>query len=197
VVVGLAVWGVIVLVRRSHASGAGLWQPVLVAGLVVMPLVSVLVAGVALPVYPRAALTVAAGGVALAAGVGLVSIPDRGLRLASAAAVVVVAIAALATAAAEGPREDWRAAARHVHAKTTARDTVVVLPERSAAALAYYAPDLRTSRVGRGRGVTVVVAGDPALAVARARPVVSPPRYALLSEQEAGSALVVQRWVRP
>jgi len=45
--------------------------------------------------------------------------------------------------------------------------------------------------------VTVVVAGDPALAVARARQVVSPPRYALLSEQEAGSALVVQRWVRP
>ena len=162
-----------------------------------MPLVSVLVAGVALPVYPRAALTVAAGGVALAAGVGLVSIPDRGLRLASAAAVSVVAIAALATAASEGPREDWRAAVRHVHAKTTARDTVVVLPERSAAALAYYAPDLRTSRVGRGHGVTVVVAGDPALAVARARPVVSPPRYALLSEQEAGSALVVQRWVRP
>ena len=196
VVVGLAVWGVIVLVRRSHASGTGLWQPVLVAGLVVMPLVSVLVAGVALPVYPRAALTVAAGGVALAAGVGLVSIPDRGLRLASAAAVAVVAIAALATAASEGPREDWRAAARHVHAKTTGRDTVVVLPERSAAALAYYAPDLRTSRVGRGQGVTVVVAGDPALAVARARPV-SPPAYALLSEQEAGSALVVQRWVNP
>jgi mannosyltransferase len=197
VVVGLAVWGVVVLVRRSHASGTGLWQPVLVAGLIVMPLASVLVAGVALPVYPRAALTVAAGGVALAAGVGLVSIPDRGLRLASAAAVAVVAIAALATAASEGPKEDWRAAARHVDAATTARDTVVVLPERSAAALAYYAPDLRTSRVGRGEGVTVVVAGDPALAVATARPVVSPPRYALLSEQDAGSALVLQRWVRP
>ena len=52
VVVALAVWGVIVLVRQSHASGTGLWQPVLVAGLVLMPLVSVLVAGVALPVYP-------------------------------------------------------------------------------------------------------------------------------------------------
>ena len=197
VVAALALWGVIVLVRRSHASGTGLWQPVLVAALAVMPLVSVLVAGVALPVYPRAALTVAAGGVALAAGVGLVSIPDRGLRGASAAAVAVVAVAALATAAAEGPREDWRAAVRLVRAKTTARDTVVVLPERSVAALAYYAPELRTSLVGRGEGVTVVVAGAPALAVATARPAVSPPRYALLSEQAAGSALVVQRWVRP
>jgi len=197
VVAALAVWGVIVLVRRSHASATGLWQPALVAGLAVMPLVSVLVAGVALPVFPRTALTVAAGGVALAAGVGLVSIPDRGLRLASGAAVAVVAIAALATAAAEGPKEDWRAAARHVRAKTTARDTVVVLPERSAAALAYYAPDVRASRTGRGQGVTVVVAGAPELAIGRARPVVAPPRYALLSQQEAGSALVVQRWVKP
>ena len=197
VVAALALWGVIVLVRRAHASGTGLWQPVLVAGLAVMPLASVLVVGVALPVYPRSALTVAAGGVALAAGVGLVSIADRGLRVASAAAVAVVAVATLATAAAEGPKEDWRAAVRLVRAKTTARDTVVVLPERSLAAMAYYAPDLRTSLVGRGDAVTVVVAGTPELAVATARPVVSPPRYALLSAKEAGSALVVQRWVRP
>jgi mannosyltransferase len=197
VVAALALWGVIVLVRRAHASGTGLWQPVLVAGLAVMPLASVLVAGVALPVYPRSALTVAAGGVALAAGVGLVSISDRGLRVASAAAVAVVAIAALATAAAEGPKEDWRAAVRLVRAKTTARDTVVVLPERSVAAIAYYAPELRTSLAGRGDAVTVVVAGAPARAMATARPVVSPPRYALLSAKEAGSALVVQRWVRP
>ncbi len=197
VVAALALWGVIVLVRRSRASGTGLWQPVLVAGLALMPLVSVLVAGLALPVYPRTALSVAAGGVALAAGIGLVSISDRGLRLASAAAVAVVAVAALATAAAEGPKEDWRAAARLVREKTSAHDTVVVIPERSRAAFAYYAPEVPPSLVGRGQGVTVVVAGDPAVAVARARPVVSPPRYALLSQQEAGSALVVQRWVRP
>ena len=197
VVAALALWGVVVLVRRSRDSGTGAWRPVLVAGLALMPLVSVLAAGIALPVYPRTALTVAAGGVALAAGVGLVSIPDRGLRLASAAAIVVVAIAAIATAASEGPREDWRAASRLVRAKTTPRDTVVVLPERARAAFAYYAPALRLSVVGRGEAVAVVVAGDPTLAVARARPVVSPPRYALLSEQKAGSALVVQRWVRP
>ena len=197
VVAALALWGVVVLVRRSRDSGTGAWRPVLVAGLALMPLVSVLAAGIALPVYPRTALTVAAGGVALAAGVGLGSIPDRGLRLASAAAIVVVAIAAIATAASEGPREDWRAASRLVRTKTTPRDTVVVLPERARAAFAYYAPALRLSVVGRGEAVAVVVAGDPTLAVARARPVVSPPRYALLSEQKAGSALVVQRWVRP
>jgi len=197
VVAALAVWGVIVLARRAHRDGAGLWRPVLVTGLAVTPLLGVLVAGIALPVYPRTALTVAAGGTALAAGVGLVSIPDRGLRVASAAAVAVVAIASLATAAAEGPKEDWRAAARLARARTTPRDTVVILPPRSLAAFHYYAPELRTSGVGRGEGVTVVVAGDPALAMATARQVVAPPRYALLSQQPAGSALVVQRWVRP
>ena len=197
VVAALALWGVVPLTRRSREAGTGLWKPVLVAGLALMPLVAVLVAGVGLPVFPRTALTVAAGGAALATGVGLVSIADRGLRLASAAAVAVVAIAALGTAAAGGPREDWRAAARLVRSETTPRDTVVVIPARSREALAYYAPDLRTSFVGRGEAVTVVVAGDPRLAVATARSVVAPPRYALLSQQRAGSALVVQRWVRP
>jgi mannosyltransferase len=196
IVAALAVWGVITLYRRSSGD-EGRWKAVLVGGLAVLPLVAVLLAGIGLPVFPRTALTVAAGGVALAAGVGLVKIPDRGLRLASAAAVGVVAVAALATAAAEGPREDWRSAARLVRAKTTPRDTVVVLPERARVALGYYAPDLRTSLVGRGEGVTVVVAGDRDLAVAAARQVVSPPRYALLSEGAAGAGLVVQRWVRP
>ena len=133
----------------------------------------------------------------LAAGVGLVSIRDRALRLVTLAALVVVAVAALATAATHETREDWRAAARIARAKTTARDTVVVLPARARAAFAYYAPEIRTSGVGRGEGVTVVVAGDPATAVAAARPFVAPPRYALLSEEPAGSRLVVQRWVRP
>ena len=93
--------------------------------------------------------------------------------------------------------EDWRAVARLVEAKTTPRDTVVVLPARARAAFSYYAPGVRTSLVGRGEGVTVVVAGDPATAVAVARQVVAPPRFALLSEEPAGSRLVVQRWVRP
>ena len=55
----------------------------------------------------------------------------------------------------------------------------------------------RTGLVGRGDAVSVVVVGDPALAVATARPVVSPPRYALLSADRTGTSLVVQRWVRP
>jgi mannosyltransferase len=196
VVAALAVWGMITLYRRS-AGGVGLWKAVLVAGLAVIPLLAVLVAGIALPVFPRAALTVAAGGVALAAGIGLVAIPDRGLRLASLAAVAAVAIAALANAATQDPGEDWRSAARVVRARTTPRDTVVVLPERALSAFAYYAPDVRTSLAGRGEGVTVVVAGDPEVAVATARRVVSPPRFALLAEEPAGERLVVQRWVRP
>ena len=196
-VAALAIWGVVTLSRRSRDAGSGLWKPVLVAGLALMPLVAILVAGIGWPVFPRPALTVSAGGIALAAGVGLVSIADRGLRLASAAAVAFVAVAAVGTAAADGPREDWRAAARIVQAKTTARDTVVVVPARSRAAFAYYAPEVRTSLVGRGEAVSVVVARAPRLAVAAARAVGSPPRYALLSQERAGSALVVQRWIRP
>lgn len=133
----------------------------------------------------------------LAAGVGLVSIRDRALRLVCLAAVGVVAVAALGMAAGQKPREDWRAAARIVRAKTTPRDTVVVLPERARSALAYYAPGVRTNLAGRGDGVTVVVVGDPDVAAAVARQVIAPPRYALLSEEPAGSRLVVQRWVRP
>jgi hypothetical protein len=72
-----------------------------------------------------------------------------------------------------------------------------VLPERAQTALAYYAPELRLSRVGRGAAVTVVIAGDRARATALARSVVSPPRYALLEEHPTGTHLVVQRWVRP
>lgn len=197
VVAALAIWGVIALFRRADGAGEERWKPVLVGGLAVLPLVAVLLAGVGLPVYPRTALTVAAAGVSLAAGVGLVSIRDRALRLVSLAAVAVVALAALGTAANQKPREDWRAAARIVRAKTTPRDTVVVLPERARFALAYYEPGVRTRVVGRGDAVTVVVVGDPDAAVAVARQVVAPPRYALLSEEPAGSRLVVQRWVRP
>jgi mannosyltransferase len=196
VVAGLAVWGVLVLHRRS-AAGKGRWKPVLVAGLAVMPLAAVLVGGVALSVYPATALTVGAGGIALGAGVGVVAILDRGLLFASLAAVAAVAVAALVTAAVDDPAENWRSAAHLTGLRTSSRDTVVVLPARARAAFAYYAPNVRTSLVGRGEGVTVVFAGDPALAVAAARRVVSPPRYALLSEDHAGSRLVVQRWVRP
>jgi mannosyltransferase len=195
VVAVLAVWGVISLYRRSEPER---WKAVLVAGLVVMPFLFVLAAGVFLPVYPRTALTVAAGGLALGAGVGLFAIADNGVRLATGAALGVIAVAALATAAARDQPANWRAAARLVRAGATAKDTVVVLPDRARTAFSYYAPGLRLSRVGRGESVfVVVVAGDPRKATRAGRGVVSAPRYALLSEEHAGDDLVVQRWVRP
>jgi hypothetical protein len=157
----------------------------------------VLAAGVALPVYPRAALTVAVGGLALGAGIGLFAITDSGIRLAAGAALAVVAVAALGTAALRDQPENWRAAGQLVRARATPSDTVVVLPARARAAFSYYAPELRLSRLGRGDAVLVVVAGDPGQATASGRQVVSPPRYALLSEEHAGDDLVVQRWVRP
>lgn len=192
----LAVWGVVALARRPDA-GAGRWKAVLVGGLAVMPVLFVLAAGIVLPVYPQTALAVSAGGLALAAGIGLFSIGDAAVRLAAGAAVAVVAVAALAAAAARDQPENWRAAAKLVRTGTGPRDTVVVFPERARAALSYYAPDQRLSRVGRGEAVIVVIAGDPAQAAAIGRRVAAPPRYALLSEEHTGDGLVVQRWVRP
>ena len=196
VVAAVAIWGIVSLYRSSK-PGQGRWKAALVAGLVVMPLLFVLAAGVALPVYPRAALTVAAGGLALGAGVGLIAITDRGVRLATGAALAVVAVAALGTAAARDQPENWRAAAHFVRANAAAKDTVVVLPVRARAAFSYYAPELRLSQVGRGDAVFIVIAGEPGQATASGRHVVSPPRYALLSEEHAGDSLVVQRWIRP
>ena len=195
VVAALAVWGLVWLWRRDAAADA--WRPALVTGLVAMPVVFVLAAGIVLPVFPREALTVTVGGAALAAGIGLVAIGDRALRLAAIASVAAVAIAALVTAAVDEQEEDWTAAARIARSESAAHDTVVVLPPRAAAALNHAAPGLRTSAIGRGDAVTVVVVGDPDDAVAVARQVVSPPRYALLEQRPAGTRLVVQRWVRP
>ncbi len=195
-VAGLAVWGIVTL-YRSTSRDAGRWKPVLVAGLALVPLLAVLVGGVALPVYPREALAVCAGGAALAAGIGLMAIPDRSHRIAAAVATVVVAVATLTAGALRNSPEDWRSAIELVRREATPRGTVVVLPERARAAFGYYAPELRTSLAGRGDEVVVVVAGDPSEATTAARAVVSPPRYALLSQEPAGSGLVVQRWVRP
>ena len=112
-------------------------------------------------------------------------------------ATVVVAVATLTAGALRDSPEDWRSAIELVRREATPRGTVVVLPERARAAFGYYAPELRTSLAGRGDEVVVVVAGDPSEATTAARAVVSPPRYALLSQEPAGSGLVVQRWVRP
>lgn len=196
IVAALGVWGLITLHRRSEGRD-GAWKVVLVGCLALVPLAAVLAAGVVLPVYPRTALVVCAGGASLAAGIGLVAVPGARERIAVAAAAGVVGIATLAAAAVRDPAEDWRRAAELVRVGSTPRGTVVVLPERARAAFAYYAPEARMSLVGRGDGVLVVVAGEPATATATARSVVSPPRYALLSQEPAGTGLVVQRWVRP
>lgn len=196
IVAVLAVWGFVHLSRRV-AHDLPRWKLALVAGLTGAPLVAVLAAGAALPVYPREALTVAIGGVALAAGAGLVAIADRSLRLATLGAVAAVVIASLVTAALAERQQDWREAATLTRSLATERDSVVVVPDRARFALAYYAPELELLRAGRGAAVTVVVVGDPADAVTAARTVVSPPRYALLEQREAGSRLIVQHWVRP
>ena len=196
VVLALVAWGFVSMGRRTRHDLAP-WKVALVAGLVAMPLVAVLAAGIGLPVYPREALAVGAGGLALAAAAGLVALPDRPLRLASALAVVTVAVAALVMVGLSETPQDWRRAAALARAEAGPRSSVVVVPARARPALTYYAPGLRPTTQGRGDAVTVVVAGDPELAVAAARTVVSPPRYALLEQQDAGTDLVVQRWVRP
>jgi mannosyltransferase len=196
IVAALSVWGIVVLVRRT-SPGEGRWKPVLVATLALAPLAGVLIAGVALPVYPRAALVVCAGGFALAAGIGLVAIPDRTLQLAAGASLAAIALGTLLAAAVREDAEDWRAAVALVRRQQSPGDTVVVLPDRARFAFAYYAPDLRVGLAGRGEAVSVVVVGEPGDATATARAVVFPPRYALLSQDSSGGRLVVQRWVRP
>ena len=138
-----------------------------------------------------------AGGVALAAGIGLVAIPDRRLQLAAGGGLGAIALGTIVAGAVRDDAEDWRAAAAIVRRQQSPSDTVVVLPERARSAFAYYAPELRIGRVGRGEAVSVVVAGEPDDATATARAVVAPPRYALLSQDSSGRRLVVQRWVRP
>ena len=78
------------------------------------------------------------------------------------------------------------------------RETVVVVPERSRAAFAYYAPTVSVIRYARGDGAWVAVVADtPARAIAAARPSVRTPRYALLRQFRYGDGLRLQHWVRP
>ena len=53
IIVALSAWGIVVLVRRT-SDGEGRWKPVLVGCSCWRSLAAVLVAGVALPVHPRA-----------------------------------------------------------------------------------------------------------------------------------------------
>ena len=94
--------------------------------------------------------------------------------------------------------EDWRALAAAVKSVRGPKETVVVLPEGSRAAFAYYAPYVATIRFARGDGAWIAVrARTPEAAIDASRPVVAPPRYALLRQFSYGETLRLQHWVRP
>ena len=94
--------------------------------------------------------------------------------------------------------EDWRALAAAVKRVKGPRETVVVLPEGSRAAFAYYAPYLPTIRFARGDGAWVAVRAESAdTAIDASRPFVATPRYALLRQFKYGETLRLQHWVRP
>ena len=96
------------------------------------------------PSIPREALTTAPAALSLAAGIGLVAIGDRALRLAAIASVAAVAIAALVTAAARGaarrtgPRRRGSRALRVDGTRHRRR-----APAAGGAALRHTAPGLR------------------------------------------------------
>ena len=196
VLVGLAVWGVVALWLRRVPRGEP-WQAVLLGGLAIVPVVGVAVASLVVPVIPETALVIGIPGVALAAGVGLVALPEERWQLLAGGAAAAAAVAGVVAWYALAPAQDWRAAGRFLTAEANGAETVVVLPRRARPALEYYAADARLSLRARGDGAWVLYAGDPGDALAAARRAVDTPRYALLDQRSFGDRLVVQHWVRP
>jgi len=174
------------------------WCAVLVAGLIVAPVAATLLAAIALPVYVGA-LVLCAPGIALAAGATAALLATvRGLVVTGLGILLVVSAAALVVRLSAPADEDWRALAAAVKRVRGPRETVVVVPERSRDALAYYAPYLPVIRYARRDGAWVAVVADtPAAAAEAARPFVSTPRYALLRQFRYGDRLRLQHWVRP
>ncbi len=189
VLVVAAIAGLVVLLGARSSSGER-WHGVLVAMLIAAPVVATLLAAIALPVYVGA-LVLCAPGLALAAGaVAPLLSPVRGLVWAGLAVLLVGSAAAIAARLSAPPVEDWRALARAVERVRGPHETVVVVPERSRAAFAYYAPSIQVIRFARGDGAWVAVIADtPAGAIAAARPSVSTPRYALLRQFRYGDNL--------
>jgi mannosyltransferase len=188
----------IVALFQARDTASGTWLGVLVASLIAAPVVATLLAAVALPVY-AGALVLCAPGIALAAGaaVPLLS-PARGLVSAGLAVLLVASAVTIAVRLTSGPEEDWRALAAAVKRERGARETIVIVPERSRDAFAYYAPYVPVVRFARGEGAWVaVVASTPVGAVAAARPSVHTPTYALLRQFRYGDNLRLQHWVRP
>ena len=98
----------------------------------------------------------------------------------------------------EPPDEDWRALTAAVKRVRGGNETVVVVPTRARAVVAYYAPYLPLIGQVRGSGGWVAVVADtPDGAIAAARPIVRTPRYALLRQFAYGDRLRLQHWVRP
>ena len=192
-----AVAGLVVLFGPWRGS-LGTWVGVLVAALIGAPIAVTLVAAVALPVHVDA-LILCAPGVALAAGAVAIPLsPTRGLVAAGVAALVLASAVTITVRQTAGVDEDWRALAAAVKRVKGPRETVVVLPERSRAAFAYYAPYLATIRFARGEGAWIAVkAGSADDAIDASRPVVPTPRYALLRQFRYGNDLRLQHWVRP
>ena len=193
----LAAGGLFALFARRGRDG-GWWRGVLVAGLVAAPAAATLLAATGLPVF-SGALVLAAPGVALAAGAAVTLISgDARLLWGGLALLGVACVTTIAVLLAAAPQEDWRALAAAVERVRRDDETVVVVPDRSRAAFAYYAPDVQVIRFARNQGAWVAVVADtPSGAIAAARPAVSTPRYALLRQFRYGNGLRLQHWVRP
>src|SRR4051812_411434 len=185
---------------RGAGAGAGprRWRGVLVAAVIAAPPVALLLAALALPAS-TAALVLCAPGLALATGavVPLLA-PVRGLVWAGVALLLVSLALTTAHRLKEAPEQDWRALVVAVKRVRADNETVVAVPDRARAVVAYYAPDLPLVGHVRGSGGWVaVVAGTPDGAIAAARPVVTTPRYALLRQFAYAHGLRLQHWVRP
>ena len=177
------------------------WKPVLVSGLALAPVVVCLLAATVMPILPVSSLTLCAPGLALACGAAVELFPsgkEPWVTHIALAALALVAAAVLAARLTVAPAQDWRALANGVKRVQGAHETVVVVPDRSRAAFAYYAPYVRTTDHARGDGAWVAVVADtPAAAIARARVAVHTPTYALLRQFRYGDDLRLQHWVRP
>jgi mannosyltransferase len=174
------------------------WKSSLVAGLVVAPVVVTILAAATMPVFPTPALVVCAPGLSLAAAAACRLVSDSTVLWMAVASVLAVSAVTVGAVIASEPEEDWHALATAGRHGRGARESVVVLPERSHAAFAYYAPYTRTSLFARGDGAWVAVtADDPQSAIAIGREAVRTPRYALLRQFRYGDGLRLQHWVRP
>jgi mannosyltransferase len=185
------------LAAAGRVPGAALWSAVLAGGLALAPLAALLVAALAFPVHGDRVLVLATPGLALGVGAAVAALSARWATVTA----LILSVAALATLALwylSGPVEDWKGATRAVAARQARNETVVIVPARAEAAVAYYAPGLRTWRRAYGAGAWVLVqAGSDAEAITQARAVVTTPRYALAEQRSYGDDLRLQHWVHP